>query len=580
MTRSHAQPPRWRHVLTVGVFAAACAALPCVKGHDAPPPPGTAFVNWYPRGGKNYTLSGVLRVPHNAFVEWAPSPRCADITACTVPPPAVPPAAVGLRYLYLLSHLDGSHALVHRRLGLELVSRGARVLALHPDDRPVKSVADPDTAFHFTTISYKSNWTATRISHIWMLTRFERALASMFTWLHIEKRLLDAGLLAESLATECDALLADADALHKVAQFQPDFVVGDRMDHCVPILSERLGVARAEVSVGAFQPALSLGTQWGTDWALDVDRHTVPTMYGSRMPPRTIIGAFQNVAAHALHAVLDRLLVAPHTRRLHVKHGVDLTSPAARARAALLVINADPAWEHTQSLPPGVVLAGSIMAGPGDPLPPDLAAWTAAAAARGDRVVYCAMGSFFKLLPEQADALVSGLASLPSVSLLIKLSADEMDDAAVAAQPSNVRVVRWAPQNDLLASGALSLFVTHGGSGSIGEAVYHGVPLAVMPLESDQLANAVKVAAAGFGVASLGFRPHHASITSAVSAAMSDIDTLTARARAAQARARVARPTGAAVAAAAIERAALLGLGARAPLLRDVDGGVRTGLGW
>ena len=55
------------------------------------------------------------------------------------------------------------------------------------------------------------------------------------------------------------------------------------------------------------------------------------------------------------------------------------------------------------------------------------------------------------------------------------------------------------PQNDILGHPQLKLFMTHGGSNSVHEAAYHGVPMLVTPLWGDQFGFADKVKTAGFG---------------------------------------------------------------------------------
>lgn len=305
----------------------------------------------------------------------------------------------------------------------------------------------------------------------------------------------------------------------------------------------------------------------GRDWPFDMNPVGVPAGGTTTVPPLGARAIAANVFWHAVAAVLDVVSLRPPVMALNARHGVDLTTPSARARSALFVVNADAAWEHARRLPPGVLLAGSLLAAPGEPLPPEDAAWLTAAAARGDRVVYFALGTMFQMGPGAALDLVARLVATPRVAVLARLTPEEASNDAVAALPADrARIVRWAPQNDLLASGAVDLFITHGGASSIGEAVYHGVPVVVAPQGAEQVDNAVKVAAAGFGVALPSHQPTVTTIAAAVARALEQLPQLADRARAAQARARVGRPPAVSVAAAAIERAALLGEGARRPL--------------
>ena len=59
--------------------------------------------------------------------------------------------------------------------------------------------------------------------------------------------------------------------------------------------------------------------------------------------------------------------------------------------------------------------------------------------------------------------------------------------------PAHVRVVAWAPQNDIIADEAVAAFVTHGGANSLYEAAYHGTPIVCIPFFADQPDNAAKV---------------------------------------------------------------------------------------
>ena len=63
----------------------------------------------------------------------------------------------------------------------------------------------------------------------------------------------------------------------------------------------------------------------------------------------------------------------------------------------------------------------------------------------------------------------------------------------------NLKTVEWMPQNDILGHPQLMLFMTHGGSNSIHEAAYHGVPVLVTPLWTDQFGFAEKAKLNGFG---------------------------------------------------------------------------------
>ena len=64
---------------------------------------------------------------------------------------------------------------------------------------------------------------------------------------------------------------------------------------------------------------------------------------------------------------------------------------------------------------------------------------------------------------------------------------------ASLALGANIKLIHWAPQNDVLGHPAVKAFVTQAGINSLYEAAYHAVPVVSVPLVGDQFVNAGKV---------------------------------------------------------------------------------------
>ena len=64
---------------------------------------------------------------------------------------------------------------------------------------------------------------------------------------------------------------------------------------------------------------------------------------------------------------------------------------------------------------------------------------------------------------------------------------------------SNIKVMDWLPQNDLLAHKDIKAFVSHVGHNSLYESAYHGVPVVGFPLFAEQHSNTRKAEHFGFG---------------------------------------------------------------------------------
>lgn len=64
---------------------------------------------------------------------------------------------------------------------------------------------------------------------------------------------------------------------------------------------------------------------------------------------------------------------------------------------------------------------------------------------------------------------------------------------------NNTLIVDWMPQKDLLGHPQTKLFVAHGGTNGVQEAIYHGVPVLGIPLFFDQYDNLLRLQERGAG---------------------------------------------------------------------------------
>merc|ERR1711915_59827 len=66
--------------------------------------------------------------------------------------------------------------------------------------------------------------------------------------------------------------------------------------------------------------------------------------------------------------------------------------------------------------------------------------------------------------------------------------------------PGNVKISSWLPQQDLLGHPNLKAFVTHGGLGSLVEAIYHKTVVIGIPFSNDQKPNLKRASRHGYSV--------------------------------------------------------------------------------
>lgn len=108
---------------------------------------------------------------------------------------------------------------------------------------------------------------------------------------------------------------------------------------------------------------------------------------------------------------------------------------------------------------------------PGESLPKDLDDFVSGAE---HGFILFSLGSIVKghNMPEATRKAFIKVFSNLKQRVVWKWDLDTMPDL-----PDNVKLVKWVPQQDLLAHKNIRLFITHGGLLSTQEAVYHGIPL-------------------------------------------------------------------------------------------------------
>ena len=149
---------------------------------------------------------------------------------------------------------------------------------------------------------------------------------------------------------------------------------------------------------------------------------------------------------------------------------------------------------------PAIIEAGGLHCGPSKPLPKELESFVDSSGDAGFIIV--SFGSILRgadVSDNIRRLFLSTFTKLPQ-KILWKWENEMEHKNDSSSIPSNVKLISWMPQQDLLGHPKIRLFITHGGIFSNQEAVYHGVPLIVLPVYSDQPVNAQKAQDDGYGI--------------------------------------------------------------------------------
>jgi UDP:flavonoid glycosyltransferase YjiC (YdhE family) len=227
-------------------------------------------------------------------------------------------------------------------------------------------------------------------------------------------------------------------------EWHPDVLVRDLVEFAGCIAADSLGIPHAAVQVAAYRPALHAAI------APNLDHLRASVGLPPAPPIETlhrylllcpIPGSFQDPA--------DPL---PPTA-YHVRHGGFNSS----GKDAL------PAWvEHLREAP----------------------------------TVYATLGTVSNSQTNIMQAILDGLRGEPLN--LIATTGRNVDPATFGDQPANVHVERYIPQSVVLPY--CDLVITHGGSGTVRDALSHGLPMVITPVAADQHANAKRCAELGLAL--------------------------------------------------------------------------------
>ncbi|XP_058824919.1 UDP-glucosyltransferase 2 [Topomyia yanbarensis] len=289
----------------------------------------------------------------------------------------------------------------------------------------------------------------------------------------------------------CDATLEDKEAMDLLGRKFDLLILDGAYPECALGLAYRLGAPYMYINtVGFFTGTMSLAGN-------PSPYSTNPVFY---RPLTDDMDFFQRV----MNTIFSAFIIPVHYSSLTVlqavvrRHlGSDIPNVWDLSRNVSFILqNGHATVTYPRPNLPNIAEIACIHCKPAGPLPKDLEDFIAGAGESG--FIYVSMGSSVKAanMPDQLrKLLIQTFARLP-YRVLWKYESS----ASIKDLPSNVKLGRWLPQQDILGHRKLRAFVTHGGLLSMFETVYHGVPVVTMPVFCDHDANAAKAEVDGYAL--------------------------------------------------------------------------------
>lgn len=211
-------------------------------------------------------------------------------------------------------------------------------------------------------------------------------------------------------------------------------------------------------------------------------------MYNSLLHDQmSFLQRMENVLRYLVSILQEQYIILPIYSELLERHfppGADLLS--MQQSADIWLMRVDFVFEFPRPTMPNVVYIGGFQCQPAQALPEELEEFIQSSGEHG--VVIMSLGAAVGALPTAiTEAIATAFAEIPQKVVW------RYNGERPLTLGNNTLLLEWFPQNDLLGHPKTRVFVSHGGTNSIYEAIYHGVPVLALPLLFDQFDNALRL---------------------------------------------------------------------------------------
>ncbi|XP_020566583.1 UDP-glucuronosyltransferase 1-1-like [Oryzias latipes] len=379
----------------------------------------------------------------------------------------------------LVVPMDGSHWVGIKAIAQELGRRGHRVTVVIPE---VSMRMGPGK--HYDTLTHPVPYGQADIDvmvsmHGSMVRSDGPFMERMKTKFHHIKRVIDF------IHVTAESLLFNDSFISYLEQQEFDAVLTDPVIPSGSLIARKLGL-----------PTINLLR--GIPCSLDMKAAGCPSP--PSFVPRFFTGLsdrmnFKERLINTLVALLEplfcRLLFWRFNNIAHKFLKEEVSVAEVLSESDIWLLRIDFTLEFPRPLMPNMILVGGINCDLRKPLPQDLEQWVSG---RHGFIVFT-LGSMIPDMPEEITSVfIEAFRQIPQT--VIWRYAGKVPDNI----PKNVKLMKWVPQNDLLAHPGARAFITHAGSHGTFEGLCHAVPMLMFPIAGDQPDNAAKMANRGVGV--------------------------------------------------------------------------------
>ncbi|XP_032549750.1 UDP-glucuronosyltransferase 1-6-like isoform X6 [Chiroxiphia lanceolata] len=371
---------------------------------------------------------------------------------------------------------DGSHWLSMRMVLEKLWEKGHEIVAVVPDAALL--LKSPQS---FTIKTYSVPYTQEFVD------KYYQEMGEKSFELTLTALLSNVSQLTSLFSSACRHLLYDQELMRYLQDSKFDAIMMDPVLPCGPILAEYLSLPSVY-----FMRGLPCTLDY-KDAQCPSPVSYVPRTFSSTSDHMTFPERVKNLLIGLSEPVLCYLFYTEYRNLASEFLQRDVTMQELFSKASVMLMRYDFVFEYPRPIMPNMVYVGGINCVQKKPLSEEFETIVNASGEHG--IVVFSLGSMVSEIPmKKAMEIADALGTVPQTVLW------RYTGPTPPNLPQNVKLVKWLPQNDLLAHPKTRAFITHGGSHGIYEGICNAVPMVLMPLFGDQMDNAKRVESRGAGL--------------------------------------------------------------------------------
>ncbi|KAM3868218.1 UDP-glucuronosyltransferase 2A2-like [Diretmus argenteus] len=372
----------------------------------------------------------------------------------------------------LVFPLDGSHWINMKVLIEELHSRGHEITVIRPGDSWYIKADSP--YYKSITVNAAGFEEENFGSFVTRMVNIRREGASFWTRLSLELEVVAKFYeLNKHMLELTGELFEDAEMMQSLRDAQYEVMLTDPAIGVGVLLAHRLGLP------------LVLNVRWTVQGEAHTAIAPSPLSYvpipGTEMTDKmTFYERVLNVFFYFFTCFQCAYVTEPnYLPFVHRHFGPDVHYMELFQAADIWLMRNDFTFEFPRPTMPNIVYMGGFQCKPSKPLSQDLEDFVQSSGEHG--IIVMTLGTLVGKLPDDVtEDIAAAFAQLPQKVIW------RHKGKRPSTLGNNTLLMDWLPQNDLLGHPKTRVFVAHGGTNGIQEAIYHGVPLVGLPLMFDQ----------------------------------------------------------------------------------------------